>query len=166
MLPVRCKGLKQNLTNYPSWLHSLGTVSMLMSLVWRKNANLLILFYFCLISIQKIGWTDKQSARRLVIVITDANYHFAGDGLVGSRCHRYFSFNWLWLMFMSSIERGGHSIVGPKWEYESCRYMYCSYAFQQMGKFSNYLSLRFDFYLTPTKHFNFLNQIYLKTFIP
>ena len=26
---------------------------------------------------------DKQSARRLVIVITDANYHFAGDGLVG-----------------------------------------------------------------------------------
>ena len=42
-----------------------------------------ILFYFCLISIQKIGWTDKQSARRLVIVITDANYHFAGDGLVG-----------------------------------------------------------------------------------
>lgn len=31
----------------------------------------------------KIGWTDKQSARRLVIVITDANYHFAGDGLLG-----------------------------------------------------------------------------------
>ncbi|RMX49047.1 hypothetical protein pdam_00024130 [Pocillopora damicornis] len=32
---------------------------------------------------EKIGWTDKQSARRLVIVITDANYHFAGDGLLG-----------------------------------------------------------------------------------
>ena len=38
---------------------------------------------------QQIGWQDKQSARRLVIVITDANYHFAGDGLVGqlSRCY-------------------------------------------------------------------------------
>ncbi|KAL9966542.1 hypothetical protein ACROYT_G024630 [Oculina patagonica] len=31
----------------------------------------------------EIGWVDKQSARRLVIVITDANYHFAGDGLLG-----------------------------------------------------------------------------------
>ena len=69
-------------------------------------------------------------------------------------------------MLVSSRERGGHSIVEPKREKESGRYMYCSYAFQQMGKFSNYLSLRFDFYLTPTKHFHFLNQIYLKTFIP
>ena len=32
---------------------------------------------------KEIGWMDKQSARRLVIVITDASYHFAGDGLVG-----------------------------------------------------------------------------------
>lgn len=32
---------------------------------------------------QEIGWRDKQSARRLVIVITDASYHFAGDGLLG-----------------------------------------------------------------------------------
>lgn len=32
---------------------------------------------------KEIGWTDKQSARRLVIVITDAGYHVAGDGLLG-----------------------------------------------------------------------------------
>lgn len=32
---------------------------------------------------KEIGWKDKQSARRLVIVITDASYHFAGDGLLG-----------------------------------------------------------------------------------
>ena len=70
-------------------------------------------------------------------------------------------------MLVSSRERERWpQYSGAKMGMESCRYMYCSYAFQQMGKFSNYLSLRFDFYLTPTKHFHFLNQIYLKTFIP
>ncbi|KAK2570400.1 Integrin beta-PS [Acropora cervicornis] len=32
---------------------------------------------------KEIGWRDKQSARRIVIVITDATFHFAGDGLLG-----------------------------------------------------------------------------------
>ncbi|EDO35236.1 predicted protein, partial [Nematostella vectensis] len=41
-----------------------------------------------------IGWVKKEEARRLVVLTTDANYHFAGDGLLGGivtpndgKCH-------------------------------------------------------------------------------
>jgi len=32
---------------------------------------------------REIGWRDKNKARRIVIITTDANFHFAGDGLLG-----------------------------------------------------------------------------------
>ena len=34
------------------------------------------------LSWQEIGWKNKEDARRVVVLTTDAAYHFAGDGLV------------------------------------------------------------------------------------
>ena len=34
------------------------------------------------LSLQEIGWKNKEDARRVVVLTTDAAYHFAGDGLV------------------------------------------------------------------------------------
>ena len=35
---------------------------------------------------QEIGWQNKEDARRVVVLTTDAAYHFAGDGLVLATC--------------------------------------------------------------------------------
>ena len=33
--------------------------------------------------LQLIGWQKKEDALRMMLIVTDAGYHFAGDGLVG-----------------------------------------------------------------------------------
>ena len=36
----------------------------------------------CLLFLQLIGWQKKEDALRMMLIVTDAGYHFAGDGLV------------------------------------------------------------------------------------
>jgi len=39
--------------------------------------------------LQKIGWKKLGTSRRLVVFVTDAQFHAAGDGKVGTTCLEY-----------------------------------------------------------------------------